>query len=38
VKRLVNEWWEGKKALGQSGLNAGTLRRWLIDGRSRSVV
>jgi hypothetical protein len=33
LQRLVAEWWEAKKALGQEGVSAETLRTWLVDGR-----
>ena len=33
VQRLVSEWWDGKKRLGQAGVNAAKLRNWLVEGR-----
>ena len=33
VQHLVSDWWEGKKARGQAGVNVEVMRRWLVDGR-----
>lgn len=33
VQRMLSEWWEGKKVLGQAGVSADRLRGWIVDGR-----
>lgn len=36
VRSLVCAWWEGKKGLGQAGVNVDVMRRRVLDGTRNS--